>query len=141
MSSEQTPREGCLEVLYNDSCPICTREIAAYERAAARSGVALAFVPLGTADPVAWGIDAETARRRLHLRQNGAVVSGLPAFAALWEALPGTRWLARLVGLRPVRPLAGALYDRVLAPFLYALDRRRRARAAAAALSRRGAPR
>lgn len=138
--SQETQPPACLEVLYNDSCPICSREIAAYARAAERSGAAVAFVPLGSADPAVWGIDGETARRRLHLRQNGAVVAGLPAFAALWAALPGTRWLSRLVTLRPVRPLAGALYDRVLAPLLYAMDRRRRARAAAR-LSRQGAPR
>lgn len=135
-----------IEVLYNDSCPICTREIAAYARTAARSGAAVDFVPLGSTDPAGWGIDAESARQRLHLRRDGTVIAGLPAFAELWAALPGTRWLARLVTWRPLRPLAAGLYDRVLAPALYALDRRRRARGevrepAAPPLSQRDAPR
>jgi predicted DCC family thiol-disulfide oxidoreductase YuxK len=129
-----------IEVLYNESCPICSREIAAYARAAKRSGAAVDFVPLGSADLRDWGLGPEEARRRLHLRSAGRVTSGLPAFAELWAALPGTRWLARLVSVRPVRPLAAALYDHVLAPLLHALDRRRRRRTAAM-LSRGGGSR
>jgi predicted DCC family thiol-disulfide oxidoreductase YuxK len=114
-------------VLYNGACPICAREIAAYRRAAARDGAALAFEDLNEADLAHWGVDPEEARRRLHVRQGDAVLSGLPAFLALWQALPRMRWLARLVSLPVIRPLATLGYDRVAAPLLHALDRRRRA--------------
>ena len=118
-------------VLYNGDCPICAREIAAYRRRADRLGAPLAFEDLNHTDLTPWGVDAEAARRRLHVRADGRVLSGLPAFVALWRRLPGMGWLATVVSLPGVRPLAGALYERVLAPALHALDRRRRRSCAA----------
>jgi len=126
-------------VLYNGDCPICSREIAAYRGEAERRGLPVRFEDLNRADLGAWGLDREAARARLHVRRGGEVLAGLPAFVALWERMPRLRWLARLVGLPGVRGVAGAVYDRALAPGLAALDRRRRARREP--LSRRDAPR
>ena len=113
-------------VLYNGDCPICAREIGAYRRRAEKLGAPLAFEDLNRADLADWGLEHEAARRRLHVREDGRVLSGLPAFVALWQRLPGMRWLARLVSLPGVRQVAGAVYEGVLAPALHALDRRRR---------------
>lgn len=119
---------GSVTVLYNGDCPICAREIAHYARAAERSGAPLSFEPVAAADLAGWGLTPEAAVRRLHVRVGGRVVAGLPAFRAVWSALPGWRWLARLTGLPGIRTLAAALYDRVAAPMLHALHRRRVAR-------------
>lgn len=127
--NQATPRAT---VLYNAECPICSREIAVYRRAAERDGLPLAFQPLHEADLDAWGLTDEAARRRLHLRlPDGKLHAGIPAFVALWARMPRMRWLARLVALPVVRSLAGLMYDKVLAPALFALDRRRTARNAA----------
>lgn len=123
------PADG-LCVLYNGDCPICSREIAAYRGAAERQGLPLRFEDLNRADLDAWGLDPEAARARLHVRQGDAVLAGLPAFVVLWERMPRLRWLAWLVQLPGLRLVASGLYDRVLAPGLAALDRRRRKRAA-----------
>jgi len=116
-------------VLYNGECPICSREIAQYRRAAADADLPLRFDDLHAADLAAWGVTPDDARRRLHVLRDGRVVAGVPAFLALWQALPGWRWLARVVGLPGVRHVAALVYDHVLAPVLYAMDRRRRRRA------------
>lgn len=113
-------------VLYNGQCPICSREIAHYRRAAEAGGHPLRFDDLHEADLAAWGVSAEEARRRLHVLEGGRLLVGVPAFLALWRALPGWRWLARIVGLPGVQQVAGLFYDHVLAPALHALDRRRR---------------
>ncbi|MEM8958556.1 MAG: DUF393 domain-containing protein [Pseudomonadota bacterium] len=120
------------EIIYNGSCPICSREIAAYERYASIRNLPLDFTPLDEADLAAHGLSAEDAARRLHIVQDGRLVSGVEAFALLWDAMPRFRWLAQLVRLPVVRPLAGVIYERLLAPLLYALHRRRRVRAARA---------
>jgi len=119
------------EILYNDTCPICSREVAAYGRLARRTNAPLRFVPLSQADPGDWGLSEDGARRRLHLRRGGKVVAGAEAFRLLWAELPGWRWLGWLFGLPLVRPLTDFVYERVLAPMLFALDRRRRRRAQA----------
>ncbi len=115
-----------LTVLYNGACPICSREIDAYRRSAEAEGLDIAFEDLNTADLDAWGVDRETARRRLHLREGGRVRGGLDAFVALWRVLPRLGWLARLVSLPGLRPVAGGVYEWVLAPLLYRFDRLRR---------------
>ena len=125
--------ETSVTVLYNGDCPICAREIAAYRRRAERTGAPLAFEDLNGADLGDWGLAPEDARRRLHVRLGDRVLSGLPAFVALWERLPGMGWLARLVSLPGVAWVAEQIYEHVLAPALHALDRRRR-RACAAGL-------
>lgn len=116
-------------VLYNGSCPICSREIAAYRQTAERRGLAIGFEDLANADLSAWGLDADTAARQLHLRQGDRILSGLEAFRALWAEMPRLRWLATITGWPVVRPLAQAIYGYALAPALYAMHRRRLARA------------
>ncbi|MBK5928199.1 thiol-disulfide oxidoreductase DCC family protein [Rhodobaculum claviforme] len=118
----QTP----VTVLYNGDCPICGREIEAYRRRAERLGAPLAFEDLNHADLSDWGLEPEAARRRLHVREDGRVLAGVPAFVALWRRLPGMVWLARLVSLPGVAWLAAGVYEHILAPALHALDRRRR---------------
>ena len=70
-------------------------------------------------------MDADTAARRLHVRKDGIVLSGIPAFIALWQEIPRYRWLARIVSLPGIHRLAVWTYDGILAPALYAWHRRR----------------
>ena len=108
-------------VIYNAQCPICSREIAMYER---RSRT-LRFEDLHAADLDALGLTKDDAARRLHVVQEGRVIGGVDAFVILWRETPGFAWLARLVSLPGVRQVAGVVYDRMLAPILFAMHRRR----------------
>lgn len=116
-------------ILYNHRCPICRAEIAQYRARAERSGASLVFEDLNTADLGAWTLSADQARRRLHAAlPDGRIVSGVPAFAAIWRALPGLGWLARLVAVPGLRHLADFGYNRIAAPWLYRRQVRREAR-------------
>jgi predicted DCC family thiol-disulfide oxidoreductase YuxK len=112
-------------VLYNAECPICSREVDAYRRAAEASGSALRFETLTEGAPERHGLTRDEAARRLHVVRDGELLSGADAFRALWAELPRTRWLARLTGLPGVRQATGLLYDRLAAPVLYMMHRRR----------------
>lgn len=115
------------EVLYNGQCPICAPEVAVYARDAQASGADVAFCDLNQTDLASWGLSAEQAARRLHLRDGqGQILAGVPAFIALWSALPRWRWLARVVSMPIIRPAACVIYDHILAPLLYALHKRRK---------------
>ncbi len=118
------------KVIYNDACPICSREIRAYAHYAESCDLPLTFAPLGGNGTEGTGLSADEAARRLHVVQDGQLLAGLPAFVALWEAMPRFRWLARFVSLPVVRPVANVVYERVLAPALFAMHRRRQARVA-----------
>lgn len=121
-----SPAMAKTTVIYNDSCPICSREVAAYRREADRAGVPVRFEGLDPEVLARHGLDRETAAKRFHVVEDGALLSGVDAFAALWERLPRWAWLARVVRLPGVRGVAGLAYDRLAAPALYAMDRRRR---------------
>lgn len=116
------------KVLHNDTCPICSREVAAYARQAERAGVALEIDGLDAAP--AWGLDRDDAARTFRVQQDGRIVEGLDAFRLLWVRLPGWRWLAWLTGLPGIHWLADRGYRHVAAPALFALHRRRERRAA-----------
>lgn len=115
-----------IRVLYNDSCPVCRFEIDSYAKLAEKDGLAIGFDRLDKAE--GWGLTPEDAARRLHVMQDGRLLSGVAAFVALWAAMPRWRWAARMAGWPVVRPVLGFVYDRVAAPLLYRAHLRRRAR-------------
>lgn len=116
-------------VIYNGDCPICSREIAHYRARAERAGAPLAFEDLARADLSRHGLTRDGAARRIYAVENGRLLGGLDAFAAVWSRLPGLRWLARAARLPVLRPVLSFGYERIAAPALYALHRRRQRRA------------
>ena len=124
-------------ILYNDRCPICRAEIAHYRRKAAAADAPLVFEDLHNTDLGDWDLTADQAKRRMHAAlPDGRIVSGVPAFAAIWGALPGMAWLSRLAMTPGLRQGADLLYNRVAAPWLYHRQRRREARGVAGSGSR-----
>ncbi len=92
-------------MFFDGGCPLCRREVAHYRR-------------LDRGDRVCWvdisrepralenqGIDRSDAMRRLHvINERGRVVSGMPAFVAVWRQLPVYRhlaWFVERLGLVP----------------------------------------
>ena len=106
-------------VLYNASCPVCNFEIQHYARYALDNGLPIRFDDLNSDSRLHWGLDADTAARRLYVLHDGVLTSGIPAFLVLWRQMPRYRGLARVIGLPGVRQVASAVYDLVLAPLIY----------------------
>jgi len=106
-------------VLYNSQCPVCNVEIGHYARYSGAAGLPIRFVDLNTDAWDQWGLDYDTAARRLYVHQDGVLTSGVPAFLVLWAQMPRYRLLGRLLGLPGIKQLASAAYDHVFAPALY----------------------
>lgn len=111
-------------VLYNDTCPICSREIRHYDKLARAADLPLTFDGLQD-HAERWGIDPDAAAQRLHVKRGETILTGFDAFVAIWEDIPRYRWLARLATLPVLRHIIAALYDHVAAPLLYRLHVRR----------------
>lgn len=120
------PRPPLFTVFYDGGCSICRTRIAIYKMEARRGELAIEWRDV-SADPEAladFGVDAEDARRRLHvLDPDGTLLAGADAFALLWSALPGYRRLGRLVASPGFNAMAHAVYDSGLA---HAFHRMRR---------------
>ena len=112
-------------VLYNANCPVCNFEIRHYAQYAGDNNLPIRFDDLNLDARFRWGLDADTAARRLYVLHEGALTSGIPAFLMLWAQMPKYWWLARVVGLPGVRQTASAMYDHVLAPVIYRWHLRR----------------
>lgn len=77
----------------------------------------------------AWGIPPDAAARQIHVRRGDEILVGYEAFIALWSAIPRYRWLARFCSLPVIRTIVKFIYDRLAAPLLYAMHKRREKRA------------
>ena len=100
-----------LTVWYDGGCPLCTREIAAMRRLDRRGRIA--FVDVGSPE-TACPIDRRLLLERFHAREDGQMLSGAAAFAAMWRAIPLLRPFGLAARNRIVLRWLEALYLRFL---------------------------
>lgn len=106
-ASDYAPRMAKLEVWFDGDCPLCRREIALMRRLDGRGNIA--FIDLATG-PGACPIDRTELLARFHAREDGRLLSGAEAFAAMWRAIPLLRPLGLLARNRRVLAVLERLY-------------------------------
>lgn len=74
-----------VEVWFDGDCPLCRREIALLRRLDRRGAIVFTDVATGTGS---CPIDRGELLSRFHAREDGRMVSGAEAFAAMWRAIP-----------------------------------------------------
>jgi predicted DCC family thiol-disulfide oxidoreductase YuxK len=77
-----------ISVLYNANCPVCNVEIKHYAHYGGEHSMPIRFDDLNTDVRDKWGLDADTAARRLYVLHDGTLTSGIPAFLVLWSQMP-----------------------------------------------------
>ncbi len=101
-----------LKVWFDGACPLCQREIALMRRLD-RNG-AIDFVDVSEdADP-SCPVDQSELLARFHAEEDGEVLSGAAAFAAMWRAIPGLRTLGLIARNQTVLAVLEWLYVRFL---------------------------
>jgi len=101
-----------LTVWYDGGCPLCRREIALMQRL--DRARAIDFVDVAEADGGSCPIDRADLLARFHAREDGVLLSGAAAFAAMWRAIPRLR----LLGLAARSPLVLAVLEHAYRAFL-----------------------
>ncbi len=101
-----------VKVWFDGACPLCIREIALMRRLDRRGSITFLDVAQG-ADP-SCPIDRATLLARFHAEENGVVLSGAAAFAAMWRAIPLLRPLGLAARNRTVLRVLEAAYVRFL---------------------------
>lgn len=81
-------------VWFDGNCPLCAREIAWMRRLDRHE--AIAFIEIDSLAPEACPIDRAMLLARFHAREDGVILSGAAALAAMWRALPLLRPLGLL---------------------------------------------
>ncbi|HNW18251.1 MAG TPA: DUF393 domain-containing protein [Sphingorhabdus lacus] len=105
-----------LTVWYDQSCPLCRREIALMRRLDWRKRID--FVDAADPDAVC-PLDRAQLLARFHALENGRMLSGGSAFAAMWRAVP----LLWPLGMMAKIPGAERLLNWAYAHFLKARPR------------------
>lgn len=108
-----------LLVWFDGGCPLCRREIALMRRLDRGGAITFIDVASGSAD---CPIDRAALLARFHAREDGRMVSGAAAFAAMWRAVPRLRPL----GLAARNPLVLAGLEWIYLLFLRARPRLQR---------------
>ena len=89
----------CTRVMYDGSCPLCTREIRLYQKLTPAQTIRWVDVS-SSAQPLPAEVSRAQLMQRFHvLTAQGEWLDGAQAFVHLWQQLPGWRWLARLARL------------------------------------------
>jgi predicted DCC family thiol-disulfide oxidoreductase YuxK len=89
------PAAPQVTVWYDNACPLCSREIAVMRRLDRRG--AIHFVDACDPD-AACPIDRRDILARFHAAEDGRLLSGAAAFAAMWRAIPVLRPLGVMAG-------------------------------------------
>ena len=100
-----------LTVWFDGACPLCLREIALMKRLDRRG--AIQFVDVASEDAVC-PIDRAELLARFHAREDGRLLSGAAAFAAMWRAIP----VLRPLGLVARAPWALKILETLYVRFL-----------------------
>lgn len=107
-ATAQDPR---LTVWFDGACPLCLREIALMRRLDRRG--AIRFIDVVGEDAVC-PIDRAELLARFHAHEDGQLLSGAAAFAAMWRAIP----LLRPFGLAARAPWALKILEALYVRFL-----------------------
>lgn len=107
-ATAQDPR---LTVWFDGACPLCLREIALMRRLDRRG--AIQFIDVA-GEAAVCPIDRAELLARFHARENGQLLSGAAAFAAMWRAIP----VLRPFGLAARAPWALKILEALYLRFL-----------------------
>jgi predicted DCC family thiol-disulfide oxidoreductase YuxK len=128
VTGDATPRTGAAPtpttVYFDGACPLCSREIAHYRRRDPGGCLRLIDIADPHFDAAAHGLSAERVNQVMHVRRpDGSLATGVDAFIAIWDALPGYGVLSKVAALPGVHLLLRGGY-RVFAAVRPYLPRR-----------------
>ena len=106
-------KDSPILVLFDDQCPLCTGEINHYRKLVKHQPVEWVGISKNAQLIEQLGYTREELLRRLHVvRQDGVVVKGAAAFAAIWSSLKYYRLASTLVYKLKLIPLLDFFYRR-----------------------------
>ena len=106
-----------IRVFFNNSCSVCRLEINHYKKISDNN---LEWIDI-TNNNDALKITSKTQEellRRLHVIDNGRVISGAKAFIIIWSKIPKYKFLSKLFSIKPFFLIFHYLYEFV-AYFLF----------------------
>ena len=105
-----------IKVLFNDSCSVCSKEIAHYKSLKNN----IKWIDINDLE-ISMRLSGKSHReliRRLHVIKDDEIYSGVKAFIIMWRNIPKYRWIGNFVAL-PVIYHFGVIFYEIIAFFLF----------------------
>ena len=102
-----------IDVYYDGECPICRWEVDLYKRMDKAARINWSDITLMSASQLPVGKTREDLLGKFHAREAGEDTTwhiGVDAFARIWKALPGLRYIAFVFRLPIIRQLSMLAY-------------------------------
>jgi predicted DCC family thiol-disulfide oxidoreductase YuxK len=100
-------KSALLSVFFDGRCIVCSHEIDLYRKRDIDGRIAFIDIMDPRFDPASAGLDPVAIHDQMHAKKaSGEVVTGVDAFIAIWDVLPGGvfRALSRIARIRALRP-------------------------------------
>lgn len=102
-----TDSDPRVTVWFDGACPLCLKEIGLMRKLDRRKRIE--FIDATSDEPVC-PVSREALLARFHAREDGRLLSGAAAFAAMWRAIPLLRPLGLVARIPPVLWILEKLY-------------------------------
>ncbi len=89
-------------VFFDGGCPICSREIAFYQKQSGADTVAWIDITRCEDDALPQGVTRAAAMARFHVQTSSGLHHGAAAFIALWKSLPRFQIAGKLLSIPPL---------------------------------------
>jgi predicted DCC family thiol-disulfide oxidoreductase YuxK len=100
-----------IQVFYDGSCGLCSREIAFYKKLPATTHIEWVDIARNSEILTEYGLSFEEAMRVFHiLDEDGKLKSGVEAFLHLWAKITPFQILGFIIGLPIIKQLAIGSY-------------------------------
>lgn len=77
-----------LNIYFDGACPLCSREINHYRKKDSENKLNFIDISSSSFDAKAEGLDEKEANKYFHVKTpEGELLTGVPAFAAIWDTL------------------------------------------------------
>jgi len=105
------PLDNCAIVLFDGSCPLCSREIAHYQRRKNSNQFIWIDASKDLDELQSLGIRRDDALSIFHVRTaDGTWRTGVGGFLYIWSRLPAYQWLSRIIHTLKITPLLEQCY-------------------------------
>ena len=105
------------KVYFNNSCSICRAEINNYKKHCNND---IDWVDISTCkhSEKQTGLNVDNLYRRMHVIEDGKLISGSKSFLIIWEKIPKYKFLKRIFENPIILPIFNIFYE-IVAYFLY----------------------
>ena len=100
-------------IFYDGLCQLCSREIEMFRRRVTDGSLAYVDISLPEFDAARHALDQARVHKHMHVRneETGEMLVGVDALLAMWDLVPGFRWLAKVTRLPGIRQLSDVGYE------------------------------